>query len=216
MTDLKFIKRFTDLDAEFKKIHFRRTNEFISNNENGEWRTWATSSENLISASFGMDSVHAKNFSGRHQSCDSQERNIRNLYAVFLSAKKDYEGGHVYNIELTISGEIFGDFVSLARQSLSEGYKDVAAVLAAAALEDSLKRFAKLNDLLIEDATMQNVINALKAKGLIGGAQKTIVEAMPKIRNLALHAEWDKITTSEVGSMLGFVEQFLLAKFTPP
>jgi Domain of unknown function (DUF4145) len=216
MPDERFLKRFIDLEADFKKIPFRRMNEYNSNNENGEWRTWATSSENLIGASFGKNSVHAEKFSSQHQSCDSQERNIRNLYAVFLSAKNDYEGGHVYDMELSISGEIFGDFVSLARQSLSEGHKDVAAVLAAAALEDSLKRYAKLNDLLIEDATMQSVINALKAKGLIGGAQKTIVEAMPKIRNLALHAEWDKITISEVGSMLGFVEQFLLSKFTPP
>jgi len=33
-------------------------------------------------------------------------------------------------------------FVELAKIALSEGHKDVAAVLASAALEDALKRFA--------------------------------------------------------------------------
>ena len=38
--------------------------------------------------------------------------------------------------------------------------KDVAAVLACAALEDALKRFGRLKGLQVEDKAMQEVVNA--------------------------------------------------------
>jgi hypothetical protein len=111
------------------------------------------------------------------------------------------------------SGEVLGDFVSLARSALGEGYKDVAAVLACAALEDALKRFATSKGLAVAGKELQEVVNALKSAGHVVGAQKTLLDAMPRIRNLALHAEWSKLSGPDVNSVLGFVEQFLLSKF---
>ena len=60
---------------------------------------------------------------------------------------------------------------------------------------------------------MQDVVNALKSKGLVSGAQKTLLDSMPKIRDYAMHAEWNKIGPQEAGSVIGFVEQFLLTNF---
>lgn len=65
----------------------------------------------------------------------------------------------------------------------SEGHKDVAAVLACAALDDVLKGFAARHRIDTTDRSMQDVVNALKAKGLVGGAQKTLFGTMPKIRD---------------------------------
>jgi hypothetical protein len=113
-------------------------------------------------------------------------------------------------MQAAISGEIYGDFVLLAKGALAEGAKDVAGVLACAALEDALKRFASLNGLDVSGKAMQEVVNALKSKGLVGGAQKTLLDAMPKIRDLAMHADWQKLTPQDVGSVIGFVEQLLL------
>ena len=61
---------------------------------------------------------------------------------------------------------------------------------------------------------MQDVVNPLKSAGLVGGAQKTLLDAMPKLRNFALHVQWDKLTEPDVNSIIGFVEQFLLNKFS--
>jgi hypothetical protein len=60
---------------------------------------------------------------------------------------------------------------------------------------------------------MSDVVNALKTSGLIQGAQKALLDAMPKIRNMAMHAEWTRITEPDVSSVLGFVEQLLLTRF---
>ena len=61
---------------------------------------------------------------------------------------------------------------------------------------------------------MQEVTNALKASGLVSGAQKSLLDAMPRVRNLALHAEWAKLSEPDVSSVIGFVEQVLLTKFS--
>jgi hypothetical protein len=117
-------------------------------------------------------------------------------------------------VEKSLSGEVLGDFVALAKVALQEGHKDVAAVLASAALEDALKRYAKQNNLEVNDRVMQDVVSALKSKGLVGGAQKTLLDTMPKLRDYAMHANWDKLTPEDVSSIIGFVEQFLLTHFT--
>ena len=117
------------------------------------------------------------------------------------------------NVDLRISGEVFGDFIVLAKHSLAEGHKDVAAVLVCAALEDALKQYAVANGLNVDDKSMTDVINALKSKGLVSGAQKSLLGSMPKIRDYAMHANWEKISEPDVSGVIGFVEQFLLTKF---
>jgi hypothetical protein len=65
----------------------------------------------------------------------------------------------------------------------------------------------------VEGKVMQEVINALKAKGLVAGPQKSLLDSRPKVRDAAMHADWQKITPQDVGSVIGYVEQFLLTHF---
>lgn len=180
----------------------------------GQWEGWATSAENLIRAVYGESSPHYANFRSAYLECQGRESAINTLRSLFGSAKEDFEGGYVFNVEMRISGEIFGDFVALARQSLSEGQKDVAAVLACAALEDAIKRLAQSGGISTDGKTMVDLVNALKSAGLVAGAQKSLLDAMPRIRNMAMHAEWSKLTEPDVSSVLGYVEQLLLSKFS--
>lgn len=209
-----FAKRFIELEASFAQLPYVPGAFSWRVVPNGQWRQCATSAQSLIRAVFGDTSPHYLNYLSRYESCDGAEDAVGSLKAIFLSAKEDFEGGYVFNVDLRVSGEVFGDFVSLARQSLAEGHKDVAAVLACAALEDALKRFAAANQLAVSDKTMQAVVNALKSAGHIVGAQKTLLDAMPRIRNIAMHAEWSKLSEPDVSSVIGFVEQFLLSNFS--
>ena len=211
----QFLQRFRELQGQSDSIQF-------SPSEYGEalhapssiWLSWATSAESLIKAVFGEESPYYINFADARKSCDGYDYSIKTLQGIFLSAKEAFEGGYVFNVELTISGEIFGDFVVLAKQSLAEGHKDVAAVLASAALEDALKRYAKVNGLNVDGATMAKVISAIKSKGLVSGARKSMLDNMLQIRNCAMHAEWEKVNEPEVNSIIGYVEQFLLQEFS--
>lgn len=209
-----FKKRFSELAAAHTKFPYEDGAMAGRYCPSGKWEGWATSSENLIRAVFGEEAPHYKNFRAAYSKCGGGQREVAKLIALFGSAKEDFEGGYVFNVELRISGEVFGDFVALARQSLSEGQKDVAAVLACAALEDAIKRLASTNALPTDGKTMVELVNALKSAGIVSGAQKSLLDAMPRIRNMAMHAEWSKITEPDVSSVLGYVEQLLLSKFS--
>ncbi len=132
------------------------------------------------------------------------------LIGQLKAIKSDIEKDLISNLEKQTIGSVVADFISLAKSSAEDGNKDVASVLAAAAIEDSLKRYGMLNELQVDDKDMSEVINALKAKGLLKGPQASIVTSYTKLRNKAFHAEWDKIEMADVKSLIGFTEGFIL------
>ena len=209
-----FARRFAELDAAYGRFSYRDGGMGGRYALSGEWEGWATSAENLIRAVYGEAAPHYKNYRKEYSECRGGESDLKSMFSIFRSAKADFDGGYVFDVELRVSGEVFGDFIALARQSLSEGHKDVAAVLACAALEDAIKRLAGSNGLPTDGKTMADLVNALKAAGLVSGAQKSLLDAMPRIRNMAMHAEWSKLTEPDVSSVLGYVEQLLLSKFS--
>lgn len=205
-------KRFNELDQA--SISVKIIKDDLSRYVDIEdWQKWSTSVLNLLNSAFGSQSVHYQNFKKIHDNCVGHAFDFEAARGVFLAAKEDYEGGYAFSLEASVSGEVFGDFVLLAKRSLVEGYKDVAAVLACAALEDALKRYARLQGIDVDNEVMQAVVNRLKSKGLVGGAQKTLLDSMPKIRDYSMHANWDKIRPEDVNSVIGFVERFLLERF---
>lgn len=135
------------------------------------------------------------------------------LKGILQTVKFEIDNEILSSIENQARGEVFGDFITLSKSLLSEGYKDAAAVLACGALEDSLKKFANRKGLAVEDKDISAVINSLKAQGFIKGAQSGIVQSYVQLRNKAFHAQFDKIETPEVASLISFVEQFLLTNF---
>ncbi|WP_229467566.1 DUF4145 domain-containing protein [Massilia sp. Mn16-1_5] len=209
-----FARRFHELSVKQSKITFAEDSMGGGYVPAGKWQGWATSAQSLLRAVFGDSGQHYINFTATYNDCKGYAYEILAMFDILNSAKEDFEGGYVFNVDLRVSGEVFGDFVGLARTALNEGHKDVAAVLACAALEDALKRYAAAKGLGVEEKAMADVINALKGAGLVAGAQKAMLDRMPTIRNYALHANWEKISEPDVGSVIGFVEQFLLTKFS--
>jgi hypothetical protein len=179
------------------------------------WAGWSSSALNLIQIVFGADSSHYSRLKSviTKKNAAYLDTDYPEALGVLLAAKTDYEKDCYGSLERRVSGEVFGDFIVAAENALAEGNKDVAAVLACAALEDALKRFANANGLNVDGKDMSVVIGALKSKSLVGGAQKSILETMPKTRNAAMHADWTKVSATEVGGVIGFTKQFLLENF---
>ena len=121
--------------------------------------------------------------------------------------------GLIVNIQSEARGEALGDFLVLARESLDAEQKDVAAVLACAALEDALKRCANDRGLNVQDKNMNEVVNALKAEGVLRKNEGALLSAFVKLRNDAFHARWAAIDTTSVTSIIAFTEEFLAKQF---
>jgi hypothetical protein len=207
-------RRFAELEKGMDRLQIIRERGEMSSVESGPWHEWATSAASLLEGVLGADSVHARHFRAAYDGVNQWGGSLDRVKGVFRAAKADYDGGYVFGLEKVLSGEIIFDFVALAKVALQEGNKDVAAVLASAALEDALKRYARQIGLDVDDRVMQEVVSALKSKGLVSGAQKSLLETMPKLRDYAMHANWDKLTHADVGSIIGFVEPFLIGHFS--
>ena len=213
MLNDKFLDRFQELHDKSEAMPTVASNRGTLWFERHNWFSWATDCQILIRAVFGETSPYYENFMHEMDRCNDSFNEVESMKRMFVSTKEAFEGGYVFDVERSISGEVLGDFIALAKEAIATGHKDVAAVLASAALEDALKRYAKINGLDVEDKDMKQVISALKSKSLVAGFRTKILDVLPTLRNYALHANWEKITEPEVNSMIGFVESFLLKEF---
>lgn len=119
------------------------------------------------------------------------------------SLRREVETGLVGNVGLQASGEILGDFLALAREALAEttaARTNVAAVLVAAAFEDTLRRLAEGKAGLRVRPKLEEVVGILKAANILKGAAVSTANGYLKFRNDALHADWDDLSSSTVSS----------------
>jgi hypothetical protein len=72
---------------------------------------------------------------------------------ILTRLRSDVENGYLRTAANIISAEVFGDFLEMAQHLLDEGYKDPAASLTGAVLEDGLRRIARNNDITDASAT---------------------------------------------------------------
>ena len=218
----KYKRWFFDLEVQYN-------DEVIVGMEEGNWMEpgcwtgWALRCKELLRQTYGEQSAYHTQYSDTVRICGNGNavvRFVEVLYSIFSAAKSDYDAGYAHSVDLRISGEVYGDFISLAKATLENGSLEedgnlkVAAVLAAASLEDVLKRFARSHGIVTNERTLSDVIGALKAKN--GLLQRGTIEALrplPKIRNFALHADWEKLSNISVFSVISFVEQFLVQYF---
>ena len=125
----------------------------------------------------------------------------------------DVETGLVVDAVRRGAGSVLTDFVGLAREKLSDGQIPVAAVLAAAAYEDTIRKLGELLANVHGRPDLQDVVSALKQAGVLTGPSVSTAVGYLRFRNDALHADWAKIDHAVTGSCLAFVEGLILKHF---
>jgi hypothetical protein len=133
------------------------------------------------------------------------------------SLKREVEEGLVGNLRREVTGEILGDFLQLAKVTLDEGTensKNVAAVLAAAAFEDTVRRLGATFCGISTPEGLPAILAELKKADVLKGSQVGVVQAHFPFRNHAMHADWDKIDAVAVGTALSLVQELLLKHFS--
>lgn len=127
--------------------------------------------------------------------------------------KADVEAGLVGNIERRAMGEVIADMLGLAKEALGsdgDGAKNVAAVLTAAAFEDTIRRMGASLANVEGRPDLQGVITALKQAQVLSGAPLSTAVGYLRFRNDALHADWARLDRAVVASCLAFVEGLVL------
>ena len=204
-----------------------RINELLSMQAGGEGEGFDVAGEvylstiSIASQLYGANSPQVtviKQIKADVQSSNWSERSKITMLAEHCKGSlkamaSDINGGRLGSLRLEYQGQIFADFINVAKEALDEDSKDVAAVLACAALEDCLKRYGEVNGLKIEDESLSNVVNSLKAAGLLSASQGSLLKGMVSLRNKTFHAQWEKVDIESVRSVIAFVEQFIMSRF---
>ena len=148
-----------------------------------------------------------------------------NTYAMVGSAakgtlrnlKREIEIGLTDSLRHQVTGEVLSDLIQLARAVLEQpgdGATHVAAVLAAAPFEDTLRRMGETFAVVVGREDLPDVLKALKDAGIIQGPQVGIARGNFNFRNRALHANWNETQRESVLSALGFTEALLTKHFS--
>ena len=180
---------------------------------------------NLCGNIYGTDSVQVQqlltfwkaNATGTMIHLEQREKQgaRRNfLRGLIHSLKGDIENDLIEDIELAATGSVLADFTGLAKSHLDAGSKDVAAVLASSAFEDTMKRKAELLNISTEMKSLEDVVSALKSQAVFKGVQAKLTTGFIALRNNAMHANWEKVNAPETRSMIAFTEQFLIEHFS--
>jgi hypothetical protein len=177
----------------------------------------------IIALLYGPDSVQLAAF---RESIAMDKRNLASGFTrhaiaqitrgVLANILAELDAGLIGSIKRQAEAEVLADFVALSRAALEAGgdqEKNVAAVLAAAAFEDSIRRLGAIHAGTVGGEKLADVLVALKKSGFLHGPQVAIAQSYLTFRNHAMHAEWDKIESEAVDAVLGFVEQLVLKYF---
>jgi HEPN domain-containing protein len=132
------------------------------------------------------------------------------LQGILEAAMNDYRQGFVADNALLVSGEVFSDILVQAEVLLENDYKDAAAVIIRAVLENGLRRIAGALGVEYEKRETMGQLNEklYKAKAYTAIEQKEIT-AKTEIGNRAAHGRFDEYKKTDVEDFLRYARRFL-------
>jgi hypothetical protein len=176
--------------------------------DTGLAQQWRTSSLTFLSATLGSENVHYREFEER---CKwSQRHEAERGLAILRAVREDIAGGYLQKFETLVSASVFSDFLEMAEHLLDNGYKDPAASLIGAVLEDGLRRICTNKNIIVKSDDSINSLNKKLAQNHIyNPLQQKQIQVWNDIRNNADHGNFDQYKMDDVKDMLGGVQKFL-------
>ncbi|MBX3169270.1 MAG: hypothetical protein KF760_17835 [Candidatus Eremiobacteraeota bacterium] len=141
---------------------------------------------------------------------------LESLVGVLKALREDYSDDCLDSVESLLRAEVAGDYLEQADELLSNGYKDAAAVMIGAVLEQHLKSLATKNGIEIEkpdgSAKKADGLNAELASATAAVYDKTEqknVTYLLGLRNDAAHGHYTKYDKAKIEVMLASVRLFV-------
>jgi len=131
---------------------------------------------------------------------------------VLRAVKADLEAGYLLKLRAVVSAEIFVDLLEQACHLLEQGYKDPAASLCGAVLENGLREAALNSHVSLKK---KEDLGSLNQKCAQAGIYNTLVQKKIQVwnhvRNNADHGRFNEYSPDDVGQMLSGVKELLSA-----
>lgn len=206
-------KRFSELVVQLNAVETTKT--FVAGDFGGDrvdseaFLNWKVKARNLLSSACGGESEHYRSFVKAEEPSMYRTNfsELKDVKAVFLAAKEDYEGGYITSVRTLIQAEVFSTELDQARELLASKYLSAAAVIAGAVLETSLRQLCDNKGIPVGKLDKMNA-DLTKASAYNLLVQKRIT-AIADIRNNAAHGHPEHFTAKDVEDMISYIEDFL-------
>jgi hypothetical protein len=138
---------------------------------------------------------------------------VSEVAGILQGVQHDLKAGMLMDFKRLLQAEIFADFLEMAEHLLDGGYKDPAAVLLGAVMEDSLRKVAAAAAVSTvgpnsKPLTIDPLNVAIAKAGTYGPLVQKQITTWANLRNDAAHGHFSKYDADQVRQMLLFVQKF--------
>jgi len=169
---------------------------------------WKNNAQNFILMVCGQDSPYYRNFTKEVENALVYQLNQG--IGILKALKEDLELGYLTRVKDLVSAEIFTDFIEMAQHLLDNNYKDPAASLIGAVLENGLRQMAQKHTIDIKSGDDIGSLNTkLADKEVYNRLMQKQIQAWKGIRDSADHGKFGDYKTGQVKAMLEGVQRFL-------
>lgn len=170
---------------------------------------WRINSLSFIkSITTSKDNHYLKIFEA--QTNEEYHDNVRAGLGILEGIKNDVESGYLKKIESLVVADVFSDFLDMAEHLITNKYKDPAASLIGAVLEDGLRKIAKNSGIKVSEKDDIGSLNQKNSDAAIYNKLKySQIQSNKKIRDAADHGKFSEYNLSDVKAFHDFVSQFL-------
>lgn len=219
MTKL-FVKRFSELAEQLEAVDAAKRSSaspvtgavsfYVDQNALLNWKVKA---KTLLINTCGESSHHLTSFiaAERATGFSTNYDILKQLRAVFLAAKEDFEGGYLNSLKNLVQAEVFNNELEQAEELFDRGYATAAAVIAGVVLETALRDLCSISG--IEHGSINKMNDDLAKAGRYNTNQKKQITSLSAIRNSAAHGKPEEFTKDQVRGMIDDVQRFLVAHF---
>lgn len=201
----KVLKARLDLRRSKKSEYITRLD---LDRERSWFLEWQSQTISFLVDVLGRDHIYTRQFASSARA--NLDASIEGGLGVLRAVKEDMEYGDLANIRTLVSAEVFSDFLQMAEHLHEVGYKDPAASLAGAVLEDGLRKIATNKNVKLkarEDISSLN--RKIADSGVYNRLVQKKVQVWADIRNSADHGHFNEYTTEDAADMISGVERFL-------
>ncbi len=176
--------------------------------DSGKFVEWQTQVLNFLINLLGLSHIYVQSF--KDKVTEGYESHVKMGQGILNAVKEDILGGYLTDIKTLISAEVFSDFLEMAEHLLENGYKDPAASLCGAVLENGLRKIAMKKGIGVKAS---DDLNSLNDKCANGGVYNRLTQKKIKvwidIRNKADHGQFNEYSEKDVQEMLKGIRDFL-------
>ena len=191
-----------------KVLRSEYTEDYMRCVDNALFQRWRAGSLSFLSFVFGEKHTHSHLFVTE---CKIARPNAVNVgLGVLEAAQTDLESGMIGQLDTLVAADIFTDFLEMATHLIENGYKDPAASLVGAVLEDGLRKIAVAKSVDVKSTDTLSALNHKLAQAKIyNRLTQRKIEVWNAVRNNADHGNFNEYKAADVKDMLGGTTSFL-------